>query len=485
MKPPLPLALVLVAGALLATTWAIITPPLQGPDESAHVAYVQYLAETGKAPSPRGGDGAVSAEIVGVFTAFNLRPLVGVLGAKPAWTEADRRFWEQQIVPALPADASSTGSGPNAAGRNGPVYYVYELPAYVAGGIGSTLDRLTAMRLWTIPLFLGVIAFTWLLAGELLGRERWLQTLAAASVALLPQLAYLGGVANPDVMLAFLGAAFLYSAVVLVKRGPSWPWTAAVAGSAALTALTHPRGLALVVPALLAIGVSLYRHRPAARRALRLGLGGLTVVVAGAALAYVFARRSGAAAVSFEGGGASGGGGAPFDLFQLGSYAWQFYLPKLPFMETKIGPDYGYREVFIETFYGVFGSLEVLYKPRIYDLLQIGSAIGLIALAGAAVVRRRELIARWDVVLVLVGTIVVLLGLLHYSAYREMLVQPLDPILVGRYLLPIVPLFGVAIAFVAGTLPRRVGWPLAAGIIGAGLALHLAGLGMTLERFHG
>ncbi len=286
-------------------------------------------------------------------------------------------------------------------------------------------------------------------------------------------------------MLAFVGAAFLYSAVVLVKRGPSWPWLLAVAGSAALSALTHPRGLALVVPALVAIGLSIYRHRPAARRALRLALGGVAVVAArrGARVPVrpPQRRRGG----QFRRAGPRKVAAAPFDLLQFGSYAWQFYLPKLPFMETKLGPDYGYREVFIETFYGVFGSLEVLYDERVYDLLQIASAIGLVALAGVAVRPPARAHARWDVVLVLVVTVVTLLGLLHYSAYREMLVQPRDPILVGRYLLPIVPLFGVAIAFVAGTLPRRVGWPLAAAILGGGLALHLAGLGMTLERFHG
>ena len=37
---------------LNSSAWAVWTPPLQAPDEPAHVYYVQYLAETGKVPRP-------------------------------------------------------------------------------------------------------------------------------------------------------------------------------------------------------------------------------------------------------------------------------------------------------------------------------------------------------------------------------------------------------------------------------------------------
>ena len=43
------------------------------------------------------------------------------------------------------------------------------------------------------------------------------------------------------------------------------------------------------------------------------------------------------------------------------STTWQFYFPRLPFMDARIGPDYGYRQVFIESFFGRFASLEVAY----------------------------------------------------------------------------------------------------------------------------
>src|SRR5688572_1418888 len=40
-----------VAAFLTALAWSLIVPLFQVPDEPAHVAYAQYLAESGKAPS--------------------------------------------------------------------------------------------------------------------------------------------------------------------------------------------------------------------------------------------------------------------------------------------------------------------------------------------------------------------------------------------------------------------------------------------------
>ena len=56
---------------LNALVWSLVTPPFHVPDETVHVAYVQYLAETGKIPnkpgqsvfSQRGVDAARRAQL--------------------------------------------------------------------------------------------------------------------------------------------------------------------------------------------------------------------------------------------------------------------------------------------------------------------------------------------------------------------------------------------------------------------------------------
>ena len=55
----------------------------------------------------------------------------------------------------------------------------------------------------------------------------------------------------------------------------------------------------------------------------------------------------------------------------------------------------------------------------------------------------------------------------------------------GRYLLPLVSLFGLAIAFVCASLPRRAGPVAAAAVLAVGVLLQLGGLGIELARFYG
>ena len=66
-----------------------------------------------------------------------------------------------------------------------------------------------------------------------------------------------------------------------------------------------------------------------------------------------------------------------------------------------------------------------------------------------------------------------------------MLRSPGDPVLVGRYVFPLVPLLAAAIAFVARALPRRPATVLALAIFGAGALLQVFGLVITTARFYG
>jgi hypothetical protein len=91
--------------------------------------------------------------------------------------------------------------------------------------------------------------------------------------------------------------------------------------------------------------------------------------------------------------------------------------------------------------------------------------------------------ARWREAAMIAGTAVGYVLSLHLYAYRTLLVDPTDPIIVGRYLLPFAGVGAVAVALVLWTLPRRVGGLLAGIAIGGLAALQLFGLGATLARF--
>jgi hypothetical protein len=278
-------------------------------------------------------------------------------------------------------------------------------------------------------------------------------------------------------MLIALSTAVVLAGVRLVKRGPTLVRVAALAGLSATTVLTHTRGVAVVPSAVIALAIALWVHRPGWRRA----FGQAALLAGGLALGGIIYLTSTSSVSAVVPGAAKA---APFSAPQFASYVWQFYLPKLPFMDTKLGPAYGFQQAVIESFFGQFASLEVRFPQRAYQLLQAWWLVAAAWIAVLAIVRRRVVRANLPVLLLLAGTVVSLLALLHGAAYNGMLSTPTDPVFAGRYLLPVAPIGACAVAYALSSLPRRV-FPAAAGlVVGGFLVLSLAGLGLTFARFY-
>jgi hypothetical protein len=100
------------------------------------------------------------------------------------------------------------------------------------------------------------------------------------------------------------------------------------------------------------------------------------------------------------------------------------------------------------------------------------------------VARWRALRARWPEIAVLVTLTVSMLGLLHLASYRALVGGP-DPLITGRYVLPLVVVFGLTAAFVIGSLRPRASAVLGGLVLAGLLALNLTGLMLTLARFYG
>ena len=477
---PPALGLLLAVGALQSLAWSIAVPPFQGPDESTHFAYVQYLAENGRMPSTtRGGASTEESE---ALRWLNLRPLIGNLGARPAWTAADLQSF-REIERHEAKGSRGNGVGENPLGKNPPLYYAAMAIPYRVFLWLPLLKRLFVMRLFNALCFLATIALTWMIAGEVFGPVRWKQTLATGVVALQAQLSFTSAVINADNLLIAVTTAFLLAALRLVKYGPSTRRVLSASAIAAAAVLTHGRGLVTLPVLAVALLVSWIVFRPSARDALARAAMAAGTVGAAFLVYLLLGRVSGGRAL--YGGQVGELQRTSFNLRQLLSSIYQFYFRRLPGLQPRLGPEYGYRQVFIETFYGTFGSLEVRFKPRAYDLLQVLSAVGLVAFYTALAVRWRHVMSRWPMVAVMSTLLVTNVVFLHYASYRALLGNGgSDPLIVGRYLLPMVSLFGLAIAFTAGSLPRRLGPLAGAVILAVGILFALTGLGITMARFY-
>jgi 4-amino-4-deoxy-L-arabinose transferase-like glycosyltransferase len=475
---PRPLALLLAVAALLSVAWTFTLAPMQGPDEPEHFNYAQHLAETGKKPTPAGGDHPDSSSVFAALYLLGLDQLAGVSDARPSWSPLEERRFEDTVKDAG-EEGEENGAGPNPLAKNPPLYYAYEALPYYVGSVGSFWDRFVVMRLASGLLFLVTVTCAWLAAAELFTRV-WPRVIATGCVALLPQLTALSGTINSDNLLVAVWSAFAVVALQMVRRGPDAGRVLALCALAAASLLTHGRGLAIVVPLVVTLAVALLRARPRVAQAVRWLAPGVGVLL----VAFAIYRLLLAPSTGAYGGEVVLAPSGGMSIKGFLNVTWQFYFPKLPFMDLRVGPEYGYRQVLIESFFGRFATLEVAYPGDVYSLLQGACAIGLAGLVLAVVRRWSAIRARWADVLVLLTLAASMIGLLHLASYRS-LVGSLDPLITGRYVLPVVVVFGLTVAFVIGALRARASAVVGALVLSGLLALNAAGLLLTLTRFYG
>ena len=385
--PPAPLAALLVATLLLGVAWALWVPGGQSPDEPAHLAYVQVLAERLGVPEAD-VDEADERE-----RAFSTEQRLARDRSRQQWqyaeprvkTEWDPRAERRWLAESrrLSARDRSDGGGPNSAAGNPPLYYAYAALAYRAAG-GHFFDRLFAMRIWSALLLVAAVGATWLLAGELAGRDRLFQLVASGVVGLQPMASFISASVNPDAGLIPIWALAFWLGARILKRGAT---RAAVVGLLVATAAAlavKPSSLALL-PAVVFVGVV------AARRALRgRSLGARRLVPVGLAIAAALAAVAVLTSSRLKPILASDLGAVPGFL----SYMWQAYMPNLPGQTPIPGlAAFAGFDIWIRTGWAAFGWLEVQFPEPVYWLLAVIS-VAVVAAGVLALWRRRLVVGR-------------------------------------------------------------------------------------------
>jgi hypothetical protein len=481
-RVPLPLALLLAVAAVLSLSWNLVTAPLQGPDEADHVGFVEHLAETGKIPSAVKGNGPYALDEVAALDAGYLRMYQDRLARGPWSPQAERQFRAAQD--ALPANARETGNGPNSVGKNPPLYYIYEAIGWKLAFGAGFFGKLFVLRALSGLMLLALVAFTWLTAGEVFARRRLPQTVATGVVALLPMAGFMSGIVNTDIMLAAVWSAFLWLSLRTVRLGLTWKRAAVLAGVTVVSVLTHSRGLALVPALVIALVVAWLVSARTLRSTLQAAASSGVVLLAGLGIYKLLVSAGGGGALF--GGEANIGNKSAFSLRQLFSSIWQFYLPKLDSMEPRLDTTgLGYRQLFVQQYFaGVFSSFEVYFPFWVYDVVQVAVFVLLIALYTLGAVRFRTVAAHWPKIVILGGTVVSLVFFLHVASYRALVNGGDNPLIVGRYLLPMTAIAGVAVGAVVAGLPRRAGAIVGALVLVGMVALSLGALALNMERFY-
>jgi Dolichyl-phosphate-mannose-protein mannosyltransferase len=314
------------------------------PDEESHTGYVQYLAETGKVPKP--GFIGYSDEENALLRALDFGSVIGVRDNRPPHgpgIDARLRAIERSRL-------SRVGGGdPAGAVVYPPTFYALESVPYLASPTGSSLlDRLVWMRA-LCALLAGLTVFlTYRFLRELLPTQPWAWTVGALGVAFLPMFGFVSGGVQNDAGMYACAAALLWAMTRVLQRGLTPLRGLAVGGALVTGILIKYTMVGLAPAAAAALLVGLWRARKAradaspadaspARRAW-LGAGVAALVVALPIAAYAALSKwawgrplTGPLRASHPEIAHS----EPSTITGQLAYAWELFLPRLPFMDDK------------------------------------------------------------------------------------------------------------------------------------------------------
>ena len=291
---PRPLLLLLGAVAVVGVAWALLVPPWQAPDESAHFGYTQSLMERSQRPDRLPGLlFSTEQQLAKDSTDADLLP--GNLEARFPSSEGGYRKWrdaDREIGDAGRGNgghAGIAGAQPNPAINNPPLYYAYSGVAYTAGSAGDVFDRLYLMRLWSMLLLAVAVVATWLLVGELIGPQRPLQLAAAGLVGLQPMASFIAASVNPDALLMATWAVVFWLSARALKRGLTLRGAIVLCAVTLAALLTKGTSLALVpgVAFVLGVGIAARRGQSLSRQLATGALALAGLVALAATLAWI------------------------------------------------------------------------------------------------------------------------------------------------------------------------------------------------------
>jgi Predicted membrane protein (DUF2142) len=462
---------------LNAACWSVISPPFQIPDEPSHFAYVQHLAETGTLPTEPGekfpnAEEAVLNDLD--YAGVREHPSVGTISS-----EAQQRVLEQALTHHYSrTDSAAAG----VATSQPPLYYALETIPYTLASGGTVLDRLALMRLLSALLGGLTALFAYLFLREALPGARWAWTVGGLGVALAPLLGVMSGAVNPDALLFTVSTALFYCLARGFRRGISPRLAVAIGATLAIGFMTKLNFVGLLPGAVLGLLVLCLREARTSRQSayrclgLALGVGGSPIL-----LYILISAASGGSAPSVILEGITHHRAHGSILEEL-SYIWQFYLPRLPGMRSYFHGFPTTRVFWFNGLVGLYGWLDTTFPVWVYSAALIPAGLIAALFARALLISRSALRER---VSELLTYLAMSLGVLFIIGADDYLHSNPGEYAEPRYVLPMIALWGAALALAARGAGRRWGPVVGVAIVTLMVAHDLFSQLLVISRYYG
>src|SRR3989344_6105734 len=235
------LKLLLIAAFLNGLSWIILIPVWQYPDEQAHFAQIQDVAELGKRPADKLNaslEVALSEEILGTQrdglgnNKFTYHPEY-----KIDYSDSFDGPRESEIVN-LPKSAR-TQLVKNEATKNPPLYYFLVSLTYKLFDGGNLFTRVFAVRALSIIFFLLTVILSYEIVKLIFEKNKILSLALPTLVAFKPMFVFSSSGVLPDSLTNLLFTLVLFLSLKILTGGLQTPTILSVTITIALGVLTR------------------------------------------------------------------------------------------------------------------------------------------------------------------------------------------------------------------------------------------------------
>jgi hypothetical protein len=469
-----------------AAVWGLVVPPFQVPDEIAHFAYAQYLAETGK-PPPQGVAAQYSPQEQQTLEGLDFFSVIGRVQMRGIITGAEDRTLRAVEAahpsPVGPGGATSVTNQP-------PLYYALEAIPYWLSPSSNLLTRLAFMRLLSALMAAGTVLAIYMFLRELLPGSPWSWTVGALVVAFQPTFDFIAAGVQGDNLL-FLASALTFLLLLRTyRRGLTTRRGVALGAVIAVGVLSKLTFIALLPGIALALLLLAWRALPAGRGTALRGLASAVAVAVAPVALYALLNIL----VWHRGGPTAGGvagvtnsalpGGSVVSLRETLDYTWELYLPRLWFMNHTFFSEDPIWTLWLDGSIGHFGWLDYTFPQWVYnDALYVLYGLSALALAGLVRLRTR-ILSMLPIFLCFAVMAVGLLGAIGYAGIRYRLSTGF-PFEQARYLFPLLAIYALFIVLAARGVGRRWAPALGGALVVLAMAHGLFAETLTISRYYG
>lgn len=482
-----PAASVFIVALLNGLAWAYLTPAFQVPDETAHFAYTQSIVERGVRPGALGRP-EFSSEQNAAMSALGTLAIIGRPLVRPP---VDSDSAARAVAMTAVDSSRSDGGGPSSASSQPPLFYLLTAGPYLAFDSASITARLHAMRLLSVVIFAVGASLCALTAVEIVSHQRWVALVGGLAIALSPYTAFIASGVTPDTLLFTLSAGVLLMTARILRRGLTRQRAILLGAVVGFGLLTKISFLAFAPPSIAVVLYASWRDRRRFDTWAALGRG--QSILATLAATFLVAAAPTLLLIAI-GVGETRAARAPLAtaaalsstdprVGEIAAYAWQLFLPRLPFMSQQF-PVSAPVSLWVDGYAGRYGWLDYSVSASVVGAFR-GFFVVLVALTTVSAVQTRSAILRHRGELVIyasffasVATVIAVAG--HEYRNRTGLVfeQP-------RYLFGLLPFYGATVAAACLGVGRRVAPRIATLCVGLFGLHNLTGVAATAIRYYG